>query len=335
MAYVEDADDTVVAQLTTVEGTTMDLQLSSNCTVGELISFLVQENGYPPESCLTFNGRPVSSDQLIRDYPYGRLVLDYPMPGQSRRGSRATSRADHTERNRNADHSNDARSQAKKDDEGTTTSPSKGKVPRRRSEPTPKKNAVEPTPAATPPAPPQNSPPPQQTPPPPPTQLDTPAHWQEVVFTVTCVVPSLEKEIKLELTADVSVADLLLTILSVCPQLGSSATVVYKGKTLSATTDNKLFNCGMRSDCTVYVAAGTYGNPEIIVLLEIEAAVNRIEAAKNGPLTDVERKGYYEELMRLLLQTDGLQTLEGVWKQKRRDTVKRITALQDQIHRPQ
>lgn len=129
-----------------------------------------------------------------------------------------------------------------------------------------------------------------------------------------------------------SVVDLLLAVVAAAPEVAGVAHVVSHGKTLPQTAHSKLFDLGIRSDAHVFIASGEYSNPEIIVLLEVEEDTARVEQALQEQLTSLQRKGYYEELMRILFRTDSLQSLEGEWRQRRKDAVKRITSLQDTLN---
>lgn len=157
-------------------------------------------------------------------------------------------------------------------------------------------------------------------------------HRRRVRFTVECSVPSLKRSVFVQMNGESSVVDLVLAVVAEAPEIGGEAQVIYRGKILPQNQRAKLFDLGMRADTRVFIAAGEYSNPETITLLEIERDTDEIDKAmKGGGLTDLQRKGYYEELMRILFRTDGLLSLEGEWRQRRKDAVKRITALQDAL----
>jgi hypothetical protein len=156
-------------------------------------------------------------------------------------------------------------------------------------------------------------------------------HRLRLRFTVECHIPSLNRLVHVPMNGESSVADLVLAVVAQVPELGGQAKVVFRGKVLPQTQQAKLFDFGMRADTRVFIASGEYSNPETITLLEIEKDTAEIEEAMRTNLSDLQRKGYYEELMRILFRTDGLQSLEGEWRQRRRDAVKRITALQDAL----
>lgn len=190
------------------------------------------------------------------------------------------------------------------------------------------------------------------TPPPPTTQAQAPAtaappvsaeaaandddneevsHRLRVRFTVECHIPSLQRLVPVQMNGESSVVDLMHAVLAEAPEIGVDAQVVFRGKVLPQNAQTKLFDLGIRTDTRVFIAAGEYSNPETITLLEVEEDTAEIDKAMKTNLTDLQRKGYYEELMRILFRTDGLQSLEGEWRQRRKDAVKRITALQDAL----
>ncbi|KAG5479020.1 hypothetical protein LSCM1_02862 [Leishmania martiniquensis] len=154
---------------------------------------------------------------------------------------------------------------------------------------------------------------------------------QRVRLTVECHIPSLRQVVPVLINGDSSVSDLIMAITATVPALTPEAQVVYRGKVLPKAPHSKLFDSGIRSDARVFIAAGDYSNAEKITLLEIEEDTAVIERAMSSTLTDLQRKGYYEELMRILFRTDGLQSLEGEWRQRRKDAVKHITSLQDAL----
>lgn len=156
-------------------------------------------------------------------------------------------------------------------------------------------------------------------------------HRLRVRVNVECHIPSLQQVVPVHMNGESSVSDLILAVAAAVPALPPDAQVVYRGKLLPKSPNAKLFDLGIRSDARVFIAAGEYSNAERITLLEIEEDAAVIERAMKTQLTDLQRKGYYEELMRILFRTDGLQSLEGEWRQRRKDAVKRITALQDAL----
>lgn len=148
---------------------------------------------------------------------------------------------------------------------------------------------------------------------------------------VECNIPSLNQVVSVPINSEFTVLDLIRAVEAAVPTLTPEAQVVYRGKLLPKSLQAKLFDSGIRSDARVFIAAGEYSNTEKITLLEIEADTAVIESAMKSPLTDPQRKGYYEELMRILFRTDGLQSLEGKWRQRRKDVVNHITSLQDKL----
>ncbi|KPI87579.1 hypothetical protein ABL78_3330 [Leptomonas seymouri] len=156
-------------------------------------------------------------------------------------------------------------------------------------------------------------------------------HRLRMRFIVECHIPSIKKVVRVQMNGESSVVDLVLAVVAEVPEIGGEAHVIFRGKVLPQNPQAKLFDLGMRADTRVFIAAGDYSNPETITLLEIEEDTEEIDEAMKSNLTDLQRKGYYEELMRILFRTDGLQTLEGEWRQRRKDAVRHITELQDRL----
>ncbi|KAK7196526.1 hypothetical protein NESM_000590300 [Novymonas esmeraldas] len=156
-------------------------------------------------------------------------------------------------------------------------------------------------------------------------------HRMRVRVVVECHVPSLQKVVQVAMTGESSVVDLVQAVVAAVPGVAPEAQVICRGKVLPKSPQAKLFDLGIRTDTRVFVASGEFSNPEKITLLEVEEDIAAVDRAVGTPLTDVQRKGYYEELMRILFRTDGLQSLEGEWRQRRKDAVRRITSLQDAL----
>ncbi|CCW61937.1 unnamed protein product [Phytomonas sp. EM1] len=158
-----------------------------------------------------------------------------------------------------------------------------------------------------------------------------PTPRQPARLMIHCCVPAQRRTVNVELSSDASMADLMLSIVAEVPE-AVTGKLVFRGKVLPQTPESSLFNVGIRGECMVFVASGEYSNLDLIFLEEIEMDVDRIEKDIENSTTDLQKKGYYEELMRILFRVDGLQNLEEQWKQKRKDMVKRITYLQDKLN---
>ncbi|CCW66280.1 unnamed protein product, partial [Phytomonas sp. Hart1] len=148
---------------------------------------------------------------------------------------------------------------------------------------------------------------------------------------IHCSIPAQRRGVNVELSSDAAVGDLMLSIVAEVPE-AATGKLVFRGKVLPQSPESSLFNIGIRGDCTVFLASGEYSNVDLIVFEEIEMEVNKIEKDVGSATTNLQKKWYYEELMRILFRVDGLQDLEGQWKQKRKDMVKRITDLQDKLN---
>ncbi|ORC87867.1 uncharacterized protein TM35_000191110 [Trypanosoma theileri] len=167
-----------------------------------------------------------------------------------------------------------------------------------------------------------------------------------------CIIPALDKSIILELPEDATIGDLLLLAVAQEPRLAGSK-IVFRGKVLSG-SDVRLSSCGIRNGgpplsvitlnpnaegvYTLFFACGEYSNTNKVMLVEIETDVSNIVSSiqdhehqqKELPLQL--RRGYYEELMRILFRTDNLQDLDDDWRLRRKDVVKKVTHIQDELN---
>lgn len=147
---------------------------------------------------------------------------------------------------------------------------------------------------------------------------------------IICRIPEISKVFMVSMRVDSTVLDLVESLKQEVDGIGSPISVVRNRKVLPL-SDTKLFTLGIRGSCTVYIGSGEYSNPEIVSLLEVEDSLATIEEEQKKSLTVLQKDAYYEELMKLLLSIDGLDTLEGEWRQRRRENVRRITLLQDSL----
>ncbi|KEG07853.1 hypothetical protein DQ04_08641010 [Trypanosoma grayi] len=165
-------------------------------------------------------------------------------------------------------------------------------------------------------------------------------------ISLKCVVPALKKNIPLMLAEDATLDDLLVAVVAQDPRLAGSK-VIFRGKLLKE-SHVKLSVAGIRPGAppssvistnpnmagvyTLFFASGEFSDPEKVMLLEIEADVACVETeVERGELTLQQRRGYYEELMRILFRTDDLQELEGEWRARRKEVVLKVTSMQDRL----
>lgn len=147
-------------------------------------------------------------------------------------------------------------------------------------------------------------------------------------FTIFCNVPDLGTKVTVTVNSGFSVKDLIEDLIKLSPQLKGPVKVLRNGKIYSET--DRLFDIGIRNTCSVYIASGNFNDVEKVKLVEVEEQLQEIEKSV-GTQSEAENRRTYEVLMQLLFSVDSLQTLEDNWKARRKEAVKRITALQDQI----
>lgn len=145
---------------------------------------------------------------------------------------------------------------------------------------------------------------------------------------ITCRIPELGITHTVNMGIDSTVMGLVEKLRKSVEGIDSTINVMWNGRLLPL-SDTKLFTLGIRGPCTVYIASGEFSNPETVTILEVEESLSKMQEKQKESLTDLEKNSYYEELMRLLLSLDGLHTLDGEWRQRKKSDVHQITLLQD------
>ena len=150
---------------------------------------------------------------------------------------------------------------------------------------------------------------------------------------VHAIAPGLNKQIALEVFDVSTVADLITAVLSKEPSL-VGCRIASRGRLLSR--DDSLAKAGVKDESSVYVAHGEYADPRLLLLTFLRDEYRRIhhEVQKAGgpqAMSATVRGGYYEELMRLLFKTDDLQELQEPHRSERKQFVRDITTLQDEL----
>ena len=156
-------------------------------------------------------------------------------------------------------------------------------------------------------------------------QKDGPVH-------LTLVVPSLSKKLTVDLTSQSTLADLITAAIAKEASL-LGCKVVAHGRVLSGESATKtLAALSIFNGETLYIASGTFGNPNHLLLYQIQEEYASVRhQVERATLTDQQKKALYEQLMRALFRTDDLTDLEDEWRAKRKQLVKDITALQDTL----
>nr|CCC91335.1 conserved hypothetical protein [Trypanosoma congolense IL3000] len=158
--------------------------------------------------------------------------------------------------------------------------------------------------------------------------------------------PALKRVALISLPDASTLEDVLLAAVAKEPRL-AGCKVIFRGKLLND-YNAKLSTCGIKACAdnvgpvqlnpnadgvfTLYFAPNEPNGVQKTMLVEIETNLAIVERLIDQPgLTQNQRQGYYEELMRILFQTDGLQDLEDEWRARRKQLVKRVTELQDSL----
>jgi hypothetical protein len=169
-----------------------------------------------------------------------------------------------------------------------------------------------------------------------PTSASTPQRSttpQPEKMVITGIIPAMNKAITLNLFGHATVADLLTAALSIDARL-VGCKLAFRGKFISGSTEKTLHTLGIRDGDTVHIATGLFHDINVLSLYRVEEDLLKIKARMEMPLSELERKALYEELMRVLFRTDDLQELEGELRLRRKDLVKTITAMQDALKPP-
>ncbi|SCU68152.1 uncharacterized protein TEOVI_000733800 [Trypanosoma equiperdum] len=166
------------------------------------------------------------------------------------------------------------------------------------------------------------------------------------VVSLRCLSPGLKRNVLLTLPDEATLDDVLLAAVAQEPRL-AGCKLVFRGKQLN-NLSTKLSSCGIRSGVgtiepvpinpdadgiySLYFSPNEVNGVQKTMLIEIESNIAAMEPMVNQDgLTLNQRQGYYEELMRILFRTDGLNDLEDEWRLRRKQAVKRLTELQDNL----
>lgn len=167
-------------------------------------------------------------------------------------------------------------------------------------------------------------------------QSATPQSRSPRGLSLTVVIPLSDKSFELQLPGDATMNDLLTACVAEDPTT-AGCRIMCKGKVLDV-RDRPLHSSGVRSGNVVYLATGILTDLQLFKLFQARRefeTTKRLVAEGGESLSEQDRKGYYEQLMKVLLSTDELMDLEGEWKLKRKELVKEITAFQDSMNSQQ
>lgn len=167
---------------------------------------------------------------------------------------------------------------------------------------------------------------PAASPPPPPT---APPTSPPLPVLIHIAAPTLQKTCDVHVGEGATVGDLLIHAVAAEARL-AGAKLIHGGKLLDKPRA-VLREIGLLSGMTVHAALGPI-TPEMIRLDQIEQRLHELrEAIGTGTVTVDQKKAYYEESMKALLQLDQMMDLEGELRTRRKALVHEIHHLQDSM----
>lgn len=289
------ANENDVLALKTVRGERIDVCVPQTATVQQTIDALVQQHDYQPSVKLMAGQKILTPRRHVNEFADGSLLIVGTPALAARNRSPQASKIRSTHHHQNA-----------------AQSPQNVGEHSRSTVPGPQSAQQSPTSAGTP----QRS-----------------ATPQPEKLVVTGIVPALNKAIEINLFGHATVADLLTAAVSIDTRL-VGCKLAFRGKFVTGATDRALHSLGIRDGDSVHLTTGAFCDINVLSLYRIEEDLHRITGQMEKALSEQERKALYEELMRVLFRTDDLQELEGDLRARRKELVKRITAMQDHLKPP-
>jgi hypothetical protein len=144
---------------------------------------------------------------------------------------------------------------------------------------------------------------------------------------ISCKIPTLNKTVEFPFASDATLADLVTSLISIDQRL-IGCKLLHRGHPLGGSL-SKLCDLGIHSGDVILV---TSSDPHFITITQLRDEFESVRKSVNGiPLSEKQRKAAYEELMRILFKTDDLVDLEGELRLQRKELVKMITSLQDEL----
>lgn len=283
--------------LKTTRGERIDIHIPHNASVRQAIDALVEQHQYHPTTKLMGGREILEPHRRINEFADGSLMI-----------VGATTRSVAASRNRSPQPSSKIRA--------THHHPSPTAA--QPSHPSSVDTGAHPAGSSPPKTSPQRSATPQP---------------EKIV--VKGVIPALQSVIDIPLVGSATLADLVTAALSMDTRL-AGCKIAFRGKFIVGPMDKTLHSFGIRDGDSIHLATGPFCDVNVLSLFRIEEDLTRISGIIDGTpsLSEQERKGLYEELMRVLFRTDDLQEVEGELRMKRKEMVKRITSLQDRLKPP-
>lgn len=281
--------------LKTVKGEQIDVSVPPNSTIDTVIKELKAQHGFSHATSLMYGSKMAEGHRLVEEFPSGSLLI---VGG----GTATRTTSPQASKIRSTHH------------HGHPQTTKASQVDTEHSQRQQQQQAKQP-----------QSPSPQHQRP-----VSPAASAAGTPLIVRGVVPALSKSIDIQLHSDATLADLMTAAIAIDSRL-IGCKVVFRGKILSGPS-NLLHSLGIRNGDAVHLATGQYTDINILNLFRIREDYERIrDLVRSDDTTEHQKKLHYEELMRVLFRTDELQDLEGDWRVVRKELVKNITALQDEI----
>ena len=294
--------------LKTINGELINVDVPADATIEQLRQMLIQQMNYSSAVQLMFGSALVDPTRYADEFPHGSLMI----VGNKRRTTPNTTPQRSTVSPQSATrvHVHQHHHQP------SSHHPHHHQQPQPQQAPTPTKQAPAASEAgnATP-------------------QSATPQSRSPRGLVLTIVIPLSEKSFEVQLAPEATLDDLLTAAVAEDPTT-AGCRVICKGKVLDG-REKSLHSSGVRSGNVIYLATGIFTDLQLFKLFQARREfedIKRLVQEGGASLSEQVRKGYYEQLMKVLLITDELMELEGDWRVKRKELVKEITAFQDSMN---
>lgn len=281
----------------TPQGAAVELNIESDdATIGDARYKLMMEHGYNHSVALMYRGKILPDAAKLVSYPDGELILI----GEPNKTHAPT-------------HGHRPEPHAHPNQHGHTSPPAQRTEPHS----VPQQH--------TSPPPPQHQ---GYSSPPPAVPSDSPRSF-DAAKTLFVEVPASGKRHTIVLHGNPTMEDLLVHLLAKDATLLGSR-FVFRGKLLDSHT-KPLRDYGIHDGCTIHCASGTMKDPNAVIIHALQNEVAEVQSKVAPDLLAQQRKGYHEQLMKVLFKLDGLEDLPEALRLQRKELVRQIVSIQDSL----
>lgn len=145
---------------------------------------------------------------------------------------------------------------------------------------------------------------------------------------VALVIPAANKRLEVVVRDNAILADIVAELLAREPSL-VGCRLVYNGKLLTNLTVEAR-SVGINGGSVVHVVSAST-DPKTIVLMHVEEKLAELtQRVGRGPLSEKEKKGCYEDAMKLLIRLDDVEPSDEI-RDRRKKLVRGIQRFQDSL----